>query len=147
MPTPHRIVILAFEQANLLDITGPAQIFTSANKTDITPHPLYDVVIGSEQGGLVTTSSGVGVDTLPIKKFEDQPIHTLLVSGGTIITKTQLKTLTQWIRKKSSAIKRIGSICTGAFVTATSGLLNNRRTVTHWNYFEQFKPLARMSFL
>jgi len=139
MPTPHRIVILAFEQANLLDITGPAQIFTSANKTDATPHRLYEVIIGSEQGGLITTSSGVGIDTQAIANFEDQPIHTLLVSGGIITTKSELKTLTQWIRQKSSATKRIGSICTGAFVTAASGLLNNRRAVTHWNYFDQFK--------
>ncbi|MEM7562124.1 MAG: helix-turn-helix domain-containing protein [Pseudomonadota bacterium] len=139
MPTPHRIVILAFEQANLLDITGPAQIFTSANKTDITPHQLYDVIIGSELGGLVTTSSGVAIQTQPLSDFEKHPIHTLLVAGGTVTTESELKSLAKWIQCRSSTTKRIGSICTGAFVTAGCGLLDQRRAVTHWNHFEQFK--------
>ena len=139
MPKPLRIVILAFEQANLLDITGPAQIFTSANKTDITPHPLYDVVIGSEHGGLVTTSSGIGIDTRRLSLIEAEPIHTLLVAGGTITTQTGMDTLIRWIRKQSSTTERIGSICTGAFVTAGCGLLDRKRAVTHWNYFDQFR--------
>ena len=139
MSSPVRIVILAFEQANLLDITGPAQIFTSANKTDITQYPLYEVIIGSKQGGLITTSSGVSIDTQAIENFENQPIHTLLISGGTVSTQSELNSLIQWISQKSLAIKRIGSICTGAFIIAASGLLAKRRAVTHWNYIDQFK--------
>ena len=138
MPEPLRIIILGFEEANLLDITGPAQIFSSANKTDITPHALYEVVVGSEQGGLITTSSGVSINTVSFEEIRVKPIHTLLISGGNITVESELVTLTHWIRQNSPEIKRIGSICTGAFVTAASGLLDNRRAVTHWNHFDQF---------
>ena len=41
--------------------------------------------------------------------------------------------LVQWVVRESRHVRRVGSVCTGAFVLAHAGLLNGRRATTHWN--------------
>ena len=139
MSTPLRIVILAFDQANLLDITGPAQIFASASRCDSAQYLLYDVVIASEPGGMIVTSAGVEVNTVALRSIQPKTIHSLIVAGGTITTYQEAPGLSDWIRRHQACFARIASVCTGAFITAASGVLDDRRAVTHWRYFEKFQ--------
>jgi transcriptional regulator GlxA family with amidase domain len=124
----HRIRILAYEGCQLLDVTGPAAVFGAANES--LGRPVYDLKILSPDGGPVTTNSGVA---LVSQKIGGQP-DTLLVAGGSKGLKGAMERsdLRRWLRKAAPGTKRLGSVCTGAFVLAAAGLLDGKRVATHW---------------
>ena len=76
MVRPHKLVILAYEGCQLLDVSGPAAVFGAANES--AGREVYDLSIVSPDGGLVTTNSGVA---LASRKIGGQP-DTFLVAGG-----------------------------------------------------------------
>jgi transcriptional regulator GlxA family with amidase domain len=128
MARPHKIRILAYEGCQLLDVTGPAAVFGAANEG--LGRPVYDLKILSPDGGPVTTNSGVA---LVSQKIGGQP-DTLLVAGGSKGLKRAMERpdVQRWLRKVAPGTKRLGSVCTGAFVLAAAGLLDGKRVATHW---------------
>lgn len=133
------ILILAFHDAQLLDITGPLQVFASANELAAErgqPRPYAARVVATEPGA-VTTSSGLAVvaDSL---RSAGKSIDTLIVPGGRGVEAAALDTrLTRWVRKQAASVRRVVSVCSGAFVLAEAGLLDGRRVATHWSRCEQ----------
>src|ERR1700730_13016414 len=71
------------------------------------------------------------------------PIDTLIVVGGLGSIGYQSPELLEWLRKHVSRIRRIASVCTGAFILAASGLLDGRRVATHWRYADLFASRFR----
>ena len=128
MPRPHKLVLLAYEGCQLLDVTGPAAVFGAAN--DVARAKVYDLSIVSPDGGLVTTNSGVA---LASKKIGGQP-DTLLVAGGSRGLKIAMtrEDVARWLRRVAPRTTRFGSVCTGAFMLAKAGLLDGKRVATHW---------------
>src|SRR5258706_15855890 len=84
MPTPHRIVLLAFPNGQLLDITGPLQMFAGAN--DELSRQAYRIEIAAPQAGPFTTSSGVrliaDVAYAQITNRRLARVDTLITVGG-----------------------------------------------------------------
>jgi transcriptional regulator GlxA family with amidase domain len=83
----------------------------------------------SEYGGSVTSSSGIAVQTEPAK-FHD--VDTLLVAGQTQPVRPSSPGLLDIMRQAAVHARRVGSICTGAFLLAEAGLLDGKRVTTHW---------------
>src|SRR6185437_11429570 len=78
-----RVVLLAFDQMNLLDLSGPLQALASANRLHAgRGGPLYETSVASVHGGLITTSSGLPIMTAAIATLDRVPIDTLIVPGG-----------------------------------------------------------------
>jgi transcriptional regulator GlxA family with amidase domain len=128
MARPYLTCILAYESCQLLDVTGPAAVFGAANEA--AGGTVYDLRIVSPDGGLVTSSCGVALDS---RKIGGRP-DTLLVAGGSHGLKAAMARddLRRWLRRVAPAARRFGSVCTGAFVLAAAGLLDGRRVATHW---------------
>jgi len=61
---PQRVVLLAFDDAQVLDVAGPAAVFAAAN--DELASPAYDVAVASPSGGTIRTTSCVVLATEPL---------------------------------------------------------------------------------
>ncbi|WP_169543646.1 GlxA family transcriptional regulator [Sneathiella aquimaris] len=129
---PHLIYFYVFEDALMLDISGPLQVLKSAiNRADKTP--FYDLRFCSATGGTVRTDVGIGIETIPVHAIPDQQIDTVFVTGGISIFKTyQAPEEVAAVKRLVSLSKRVCSVCTGAFMLAQAGLLEGRNAVTHW---------------
>jgi len=125
---PHKLSILAYDGCQLLDVTGPAAVFGAAN--DAAEKLVYDLQVVSARGGLVTTNCGVAVQSIRIGGKPD----TLLVAGGSRGLKAAMthEAVRRWLQKVAPLTRRYGSVCTGAFVLASAGLLDGKRVATHW---------------
>lgn len=135
----RRIEILAFQDVQLLDVAGTLQVFATANELARAagePGP-YELAVVAEQP-MVTTSAGLvlAAQNLPKPRM---PLDTLIVSGGFGIDRAcENATLVRWIRGRAAAASRTASVCSGAFLLATAGLLDGRRAVTHWRRCGEF---------
>lgn len=131
MPPPHGVVIVAFPGIELLDATGPAEVFSVASRLAGADRPGYLVRIATADGGPVTTSSGVRL--MADLAFDDMagPIDTLLVSGAIELVDGGVEPVidhevTEWLRHAAPRARRTGSICAGAHLLAAAGLLDGR---------------------
>ena len=128
---PLTIAFLAFDRFQLLDITGPLQTFASAS--ELNGAATYRPIIVSRSGGLVASSSGVRLDTLSFKQAAQLRFDTLIVPGGPgVHDAARDQRMIAWVQRHATAARRAGSVCTGAFLVAATGLLDGRSVTTHW---------------
>ncbi|WGS41331.1 GlxA family transcriptional regulator [Burkholderia sp. JSH-S8] len=131
---PRSILVLAFPGAQLLDVTGPLQVFASVNELANErgqPAPYAPRVVAAEAGP-VATSAGLVVmaDAL---RAGGRPADTVIVAGGQgVHAASRDPRLVRWVRRQAECARRVASVCTGAFLLAEAGLLDGRRAVTHW---------------
>ncbi|ATN13117.1 AraC family transcriptional regulator [Pseudomonas sp. FDAARGOS_380] len=136
---PKVIHVLAFENVQVLDVTGPLQVFASANdlaRQRGLPLP-YAVNVIATQAGPVMTSAGLALLAEALPAIE-QSCDTLVIAGGWgVYGVAEDPALVQWVRDKSRHTRRMASVCTGAFLLAASGLLDGCRVATHWTRCEE----------
>lgn len=128
------IAVLAFPGAQLLDITGPLQVFASANDLAALHGraAVYSPRVVATDAGPVTTSAGLTLIAESLHSFGQHP-DTLIVAGGESMRGAlEDPQLIRWVRQQAGHSRRIASVCTGAFVLAEAGLLDGHRAVTHW---------------
>jgi transcriptional regulator GlxA family with amidase domain len=141
---PIDIWLLVFPGFVLLDATGPAQVFATANdeaRGAGLPAP-YRIHMISPGGGPVASTAGVTVltEALPDK---DLAGATLIVAGGAGLESGASAALdpilVAWVLRAAARVARCCAVCTGAFVLARAGLLDGRRAVTHWMDAQQLQ--------
>src|SRR6516162_1977878 len=136
-PNPVRVIdVLVYPAVQLLDVTGPVQVFASANDliADAGGAPPYELRVVAQGSKGVTASAGVTLAAGPLSK-PDEPLDTLLVAGGEgVEAAIENSVLVDWVRERATQAHRVASVCTGAFMLAAAGLLDGRRAATHWKY-------------
>src|SRR5262249_4336635 len=129
-PGAVRVIdVLTYPAVQLLDVTGPIQVFASAN--DIVaraggPRPYLFRVVG-QGGDSVTASAGVALAAGPLTP-SGEALDTLLVAGGEgAEAAAEDPVLVDWVRERAARARRVASVCTGAFLLAAAGILDGRR--------------------
>ncbi|MFT4184610.1 MAG: DJ-1/PfpI family protein [Rhizobium sp.] len=135
----RRIEILAFENAQLLDVSGPLQVFTSANEAALAaglPKPYAAIVVAAS--AQTKTSSGLALATTHLPD-DEASVDTLIIAGGWGVNRAcEDAFLVDWVRRRAAKARRTASVCSGAFLLAEAGLLTGRRAVTHWHRCNEF---------
>jgi transcriptional regulator GlxA family with amidase domain len=135
----RRIVIVLFDGVDLLDVTGPPEVFSLALR-ETEEAAGYRVLLAAAALTPVTTAAGVRV--LPDLTFEEAAaggIDTLVVPGAVEVDDERRvhpvvdPGLVAWVRTLAARAHRIASVCVGAHLLAAAGLLDGKRATTHWS--------------
>lgn len=140
--TPRRVVFLAYDDMNLLDLAGPLQAFATANRIscDGGGMALYETIVASVRGGSVASSAGLSVNTRAVGELDGVEIDTLITAGGCKGAEfTVCPDLVDWIAGRAAGVRRLCSVCSGAFILAAAGQLDGRRVATHWAWAERLQ--------
>ena len=142
MPTPHRIAMVTFAGAQILDVVAPLEVFSRASRylTDEgrRGRPRYEVEILARKPGPVVMSSGLAVIAARSYRAVRGGIDTLFVGGGLGVDAALAdRGLVDWIARAAPRVSRLASVCTGAFLLAEAGVLDGKRATTHWHRCDQ----------
>ncbi|HUJ58182.1 MAG TPA: DJ-1/PfpI family protein [Kofleriaceae bacterium] len=143
-----RVVILTFDGAQGLDVVGPAEVFGGVAR--ITGARGYDVVVAASRAGAVATSSGLALGVRGLAGLAVRRSDTVLVAGGEeggVRAAVGDRALVRFVARAARRARRIGSVCSGAFVLAAAGVLDGKRAATHWSACRQlaaYRPAVRV---
>ncbi len=144
---PEKIVIVTFDGAQSLDVTGPTEVFAHAARENGGRR--YQIVLAARRAR-VRTSSGLTLATTPLDGVACGRGDTILVAGGDedgIRAAIADARLLDWIRGRGACTRRLGSVCSGAFVLAAAGMLDGRTVATHWSAVARlaaYRPALRV---
>src|SRR5215207_4577167 len=132
------IAFVLYPGLTVFDLAGPLQILTGLSELV----PEYRTVVVGERVEPMNTD--IRVSMIPTHAFEEVPNpDVLLVPGGDVPTLRAMgnEPIRNYVRSAAETAEVAGSICTGALIVASVGLLEGRQATTHWVYYkilEQF---------
>jgi len=115
-----KAAILIFDGVQIIDYTGPYEIFGAAG---------LQVFTVATSTAPITTSMGMKV--IPHYALDDAPAaDVLLIPGGGIFATQQDPNVIKWIQERSKQTEIVMSVCNGALILAKTGLLDGLMATT-----------------
>ena len=130
MPPQRRVVILVFDEAEVLDVCGPYEVFSVAGRRNGLD--LFTVSLAAERPGPVILHNGMSVN--PQHSLQDCPTPNVLVIPGGYGSRREMhnSTVVDWVRAQAARAELVLSVCTGALILARAGLLDGIQSTTHF---------------
>lgn len=131
---PHTVGILVYDNVTMIDVAGPADVFHHANQFG----GAYTTVLLSPSGSDARASNGLRL-AADGRADDVVSLDTVIIPGayGTL-SKPFAPDLVDAVSHLTGKAARVASVCTGAFLLATIGLLDYRRATTHWLHVAKF---------
>lgn len=125
----QRILFVVFPGFQILDLTGPHEVFTQAGR--LTGGIVVETV--APEPGPVPSSGGLAVSPTLTTDEAAGPVDTLVAVGGPGVHQAcRDDRLVEWFARTARGSRRTASVCSGAFLLGAAGLLDGRQVVTHW---------------
>jgi putative intracellular protease/amidase len=120
-PVPKKVAILIFDGVQIIDYSGPYEVFADAG---------YDVFTVAATKRPVTTAAGDGEKIVPKYTFADAPQADLVVIPGGGFEAQRNSAAVAWIKRENEHDQYTMSVCNGAFTLANTGLLDGLSATT-----------------
>ena len=140
MRSPRRVGILVFDDAEVLDVCGPYEVFSvTGRRHEVEP---FDVFLVAERTAPVVLRNGFSVNPR-YTLAESPPIDLLVVPGG-FGTRREINNpaLLDWIRARAAQSELVLSVCTGALLLGKAGLLDGLAATTHYGAIDLLRQVA-----
>ncbi len=139
------VSILVPESSVLQAIADPQYLFSAVNQFMAVSgkKPLFDVqLVGLKKevklnGGLFSVNTSQLLKD--VKKTDLVVIPALFGDMKSAITQNQK--LLPWINEQYTKGAEVASLCVGAFLMASTGLLNGKKCSTHWGFQNEFREM------
>lgn len=130
-----QIGIYIYDEAEVLDFSGPYEVFTTAARVYARLHPsetkLFDVFLIAEKDKMVSARANFKVQ--PHYTIQNHPqVDVLIIPGGVHSHELEKPNVLDWLSKVSPQTKLTASVCTGAFLLAKADILKDQSCTTHW---------------
>ncbi|HXW97418.1 MAG TPA: DJ-1/PfpI family protein [Gemmatimonadales bacterium] len=137
---PRRVSMLVFDDAEVLDVAGPYEVFSVAGRR----HGLepFAVSIVAPTSAPVTLRNGFRL--LPHFSLADAPAAEILIVPGGMGTRREMNNVTilDWVRRTARRAELILSVCTGALILGKAGLLDDLQATTHHGALDLLREVA-----
>lgn len=138
----RRVILVVFDGAQSLDVFGPAEVFAGACR--FLQSDVYELLYVSSRGGACETSASTSITTRSLMNLKLRRTDTVLVVGGEegpIRRACADMKVRSFLLRADRCVGRLGSVCSGSFVLANTGLLAHRRCATHWSSCNRLSTL------
>lgn len=145
-PVKPTVGILIFDNVQIIDYTGPYEVFAGRR---------YNVITIAPEKKMITTIGNMKV--MPDYDFSDAPkLDVLVIPGGGIGGINNLEGVwknaplpmkdtpetTKWVQDKAAEARFVLSVCNGAFTLARAGLLENKLATTTMPFLSKLKEVS-----
>ncbi|TCT19710.1 DJ-1/PfpI family protein [Thiobaca trueperi] len=136
--------IVIFEEIEILDFCGPFEVFSvtrlDENRRREEPSP-FDVSLIAQFRQPVTTTGGMKV--IPDFTFDDCPALDMLIIPGGWGTRQEMRNeaMLSFVRSRAPDVETLASVCTGALILGSAGLLDGLCATTHWRSLQMMQEL------
>ncbi len=136
----RRTVVVVVPPIEELDLVGPMQVFSAANR--LSGKKIYSLEIVTNKNELEVEGEGGMFSFLAQGRLSDLQgtIDSVLLVCGVATRLANDPALSAWLKKTAPLVRRLGGVCVGAFLLAEAGVLNGKRATSHWKFV---KELAR----
>jgi len=145
--SPRKIALVGYTGVQSLDLSGPFEVFSMANR--FGGETAYEPILASPGGGVIHCNSGLQLSGATALADLPRDLDTILVGGGDEpgLLSMRDRGVLEWLAARAVTTRRLGSVCSGAFVLAAAGVLDGRRATTHWEVCDElreFRPAVQV---